>query len=142
LADWLRGYQSGPSSPIDFAFDALSSVAQISTRWTIVFDIANRQVHFRTAETPVTRVARLDAFEYSCAPFRWKFIDMDYEGAGDVSANFQPYNDAANLDLLRRTYQVINPNIPLANLQPLAAFPSTLKCEPAKLPGRRERGKH
>jgi len=141
LADWLRGYQPGSDSAVDFAFDALFSVSQSSTQWTIVFDVANRQIHFKTAETPVTRVVRLDAFDYSCISFRWKFIDIDFNQEGDVSSHFQAFGEAANLDLLRRTYQIINPGIPLTDLQRQAAFPSTLRCEPAKLPGRRDRGR-
>lgn len=141
LADWLRSYQPGPFTTIDYAFSALSSVAQTSTQWTIVFDLANRQIHFRTAETPLTRIVRLDAFDYSCASFQWKFIDMDFEGEGDISADFRAYGDEANLDLLRRTYQVIDPTIPLAGLRPRAAFPSTLRCEPGKSPRRGNRSR-
>jgi penicillin V acylase-like amidase (Ntn superfamily) len=139
LADWLRSYQPGQFSSVEYAFGALSSVAQGSTQWRIVFDLANRQIHFMTRQTPKRRTLRLDAFDYACAPFRSKLIDVDVDGEGDISPYFQGYSDQANFDLLWKTYQVINPSIPISFLRSLAEFPGTLRCDRGEIPRRDNR---
>ncbi len=70
------------------------------TRWSIVFDIPRREVHFRTVDHPGVRRFALDRFDLSCeAPVRMLDVNADLEGA--VETKFEPYDHDANLKLFR-----------------------------------------
>ena len=55
------------SEPIGFAFSILDAVKTPGyTQWQIVYDLASREIHFRTAENQRLRRIRLAAFSFSC----------------------------------------------------------------------------
>jgi len=55
------------SEPIGFAFSILDAVKTPDyTQWQIVYDLASREIHFRTAENQRLRQIRLAAFNFSC----------------------------------------------------------------------------
>lgn len=91
------------TTTVDQAFALLDKVAQSHTQWSIVYDLPNLAVHWRTAENRERRHLRLATFDFSCAtPSRVLPID---EGTGDVTKRFRDYTTAANLDLLRRSFR-------------------------------------
>ena len=52
---------------IGFAFSILDAVKTPDyTQWQIVYDLASREIHFRTAENQRLRQVRLAAFNFSC----------------------------------------------------------------------------
>jgi len=52
---------------IDFAFSILDAVKTPDyTQWQIVYDLASREIYFRTAENQQLRQIRLAAFNFSC----------------------------------------------------------------------------
>ena len=56
------------SAPISFAFSILDAVKTPDyTQWQIVYDLANREIHFRTAVDKRIRLIRMAAFNFSCA---------------------------------------------------------------------------
>jgi choloylglycine hydrolase len=128
----VRAFEQGASgAPVDYAFGVLGDVAQGGfTRWSIVYDMANRVVHFRTLERPAVRRVALSALDLSCAtPVR--VLDLGSDGAGDVSAKFVPYTRAANRALIGRSFGGVDflANTPPATLDALAAFPDSLRCQ-------------
>jgi penicillin V acylase-like amidase (Ntn superfamily) len=91
------------ATTVDAAFRLLHDVRQSHTQWSIVYDLRNLAVHWRTAPNADIRNVRLAAFDFSCAtPARVLAID---EGTGDVTKRFRDYTTAANLDLVRRSYR-------------------------------------
>jgi len=55
------------SEPIGFAFSILDAVKTPDyTQWQIVYDLASREIHFRTAVNQRLRRIRLAAFNFSC----------------------------------------------------------------------------
>ena len=69
------------ATTIDGAFVLLDNVAQPSTRWSIVYDIRNRAIRWRTKENRTRRELRFAALDFRCAsPARGLDIDT---GRGD-----------------------------------------------------------
>lgn len=89
------------ATTVDAAFAVLDSVAQQHTQWSIVYDLRNLAVAWRTADNREVRRIRFDAFDFACAtPVR--ALDI-HRGKGDVTKQFTDYTRAANLALLRRS---------------------------------------
>ncbi len=91
--------------PVDYAFQTLESVAQgDATRWSIVYDIPEGRIHFRTLVGPDIKTVRLDDFDFGCeSPV--KVLDIHSEAAGSVSADFVDYTTAANRKLVEATFE-------------------------------------
>lgn len=89
------------ATTIDGAFALLEHVAQPSTRWSIVYDIRNRAIAWRTQENRERRDLRFAALDFRCAsPVR--ILDVD-AGRGDVSSQFRDYTRAHNESLVRKS---------------------------------------
>jgi choloylglycine hydrolase len=129
-ADLVSRYGPQESRPIiDYAFAILSSVAQSSTQWTIVYDLTDRKVYFRTRQSPEIRHFRTDGLDLLCrtAP---NILDVNVTAAGDVYELFQPYTRAANRDLIYTAYRGTDwlSNTPDAVIDALAALPESFPC--------------
>ena len=121
--------QSGAEQPVDALFDVLASVAQPTTRWSIVYDQTKRIIHFRTDVQRVVRYVTMAAFNFSCAEGP-KLLDIDTRVEGDVSGKFKPYSTAANYAFITRTYasSSVTRNTPVSEVAALAAHPDKSGC--------------
>jgi len=92
-ADMLKNHDSKTqTSPINYAFDILENAAQSSTtwgtKWSIVYDIKNRRVYFRTFTNDRIKHIDLQSFDFSCqAPV--KVLDMNLQVSGDMTPLFK-----------------------------------------------------
>jgi len=115
--------------PTACAFEVLAAVADPTfTQWSIVYDQTNRVIHFRTRETPARRTIRLDALDFSCtAPVAISDIEAA-PVAGTVA--WRPYTMAANLALIRRTYDATSflAGIPESLRAIVAGYPDRSRC--------------
>lgn len=111
--------------PIARGFEILSSVAQPSfTRWSIVYDLGAREVHFRTDRSPVIRRVALSGLDFSCgAPV--KVLDVTAAGSGDVTRELADYTRAANRALIEASFTKTPflRGVPAASRDALAAHP-------------------
>ena len=74
----LKEYESkSADSVIDYAFKVLKNVEQNDTQWSIVYDVENHQIHFKTQNNPEIKTIKLDSFNFS-SDFFIKFI-TDFE---------------------------------------------------------------
>lgn len=72
----------------EFAFSILDKVSQGDyTKWSIVYDISNRIIHFKTADNKHVKTIRFAAFDLACSQPA-KMFHMNQEGRGDVSTRF------------------------------------------------------
>lgn len=72
----------------DYAFSILDKVAQgIYTKWSIVYDISNRKIHFKTEAHTNIKSFGFTAFDFACAKPA-KMFNMNQQAAGDISARF------------------------------------------------------
>jgi penicillin V acylase-like amidase (Ntn superfamily) len=81
--------ESGTSMPItDFAFSILDKVAQGSfTKWSIVYDITNRKIHFKTEANKEIKEIQFSLFDLACNQPA-KMFNMNQSMNGDVSRRF------------------------------------------------------
>ena len=110
------------------AFEILKKVEH-STQWTIVYDLKNLRVFFRTAEKPNLRYFSFAAFDFSCAKPA-KILDIQADLSGDVSGNFVTYSREANRDLIGRAFKKTGPlsNLPAYVLDELSFYPESFVC--------------
>ena len=72
----------------DFAFSILDKVAQGSfTRWSIVYDISNKKIHFKTDANKEVKTIQFTVFDFACN-LPYKMLIMNQDLKGDVSRNF------------------------------------------------------
>ena len=101
---------------IDYAFDILNEVAQgtveeidgvsirsmAGTEWSIVYDIKNLRVYFRTFDNKKIRYIDMSSFDFSCkTPV--KVLDIQEDFSEDVSSKFINYTNKINREFIRKT---------------------------------------
>ncbi|MEO6254905.1 MAG: linear amide C-N hydrolase [Ferruginibacter sp.] len=72
----------------DFAFSILDKVSQGNfTKWSIVYDISNRKVFFKTDANKDVKHFQFSAFDFACNKPA-KMFNMNQEGKDDISSRF------------------------------------------------------
>ena len=87
---------SGNMPVIDFAFDILSQVEQGSfTKWSIVYDITNKKIHFKTNRFRQIKTVNFSFFDFNCTstPKAW---DMNQPGNGNIDKAFENFDNTIN----------------------------------------------
>jgi choloylglycine hydrolase len=82
-----------PEEDRSFGFQTLRNVAQGEfTVWSIVYDIPNRRIYYRTRENDSIRFLGFDEFKFSPkAPL--VFLDINAPGSGGVADQFRPLTE-------------------------------------------------
>jgi choloylglycine hydrolase len=76
----------------DFAFSILDKVSQGSyTKWSIVYDISNKKIHFKTEANRTVKTISFASFDFACSK-PYKMFNMNQDGNGDVSSRFTEAN--------------------------------------------------
>ncbi|NNE08131.1 MAG: linear amide C-N hydrolase [Gemmatimonadetes bacterium] len=86
--------------PVEHAFATLAEVSQGSrTKWSIVYDIHDRVVHYRTYRSSARKHFAFSDADFSCdTPVR--FLDLNADVAGDLNEHLVPYDPALNLSII------------------------------------------
>jgi penicillin V acylase-like amidase (Ntn superfamily) len=93
-------------TPVQYAFNILDRVSQGSfTQWSIVYDLRNRKIHFKTRENREIRTVDLRAFDFACGGKR-RALDLEGPGAGDVTIRFAGYTPERNRSLVVRSFEI------------------------------------
>ena len=72
----------------NFAFSILDKVAQGNyTKWSIVYDISNKKIHFKTDANKDIKTVQFSVFDLSCNKPA-KMFNMNQDGKGDISKLF------------------------------------------------------
>ena len=115
----------------DAALSILDNVAQPGwTRWSIAYDITQREVVWKTAVSPQRKTLRLSDVDFACsAPML--MIDANTAATGDVSAKLMRYTPQANLDLLLSSYASTSflRGTPRADIEADAAHAEDSRCQ-------------
>jgi choloylglycine hydrolase len=111
--EMLKAYKPKASpSAVDYSFDILSNVRATGgfyllgepnyTQWSIVYDIKNLKVYFRTRGNEQIRYLALSSLDFSCkTPI--KVLDIQADLSGDVTKKFIDYTQQINRKLLGNT---------------------------------------
>lgn len=118
---------SGAADPIGYAFDALANVNQPNwTRWSIVYDIGNLAVHFRTLPAFAIKTVRLSALDFR-PEAQTVMMDINTSAPGEVTPP-SVYSTADNFAVLTAVYRQTTPlaTVSSAYLQRRAAYPDSV----------------
>lgn len=116
------------AATVDEAFRLLDDVAQTHTQWSIVYDIPNRRITWRTKANRERRGLALAGLDFACTtPVRVADIDA---GKGDVTALLRDYTTADNLALVQRSVKATPflADITEAKIAEAARWPETSQC--------------
>jgi choloylglycine hydrolase len=121
------------TSPVDYAFDVLANVANPAaswgTKWSIVYDVQDYKVNFRTYSNKQIRYIDFQSFDFSCqTPV--KVLDMGLDVSGDVTHLFHDYTRQMNLDLIRYSFKgtYFLGDTPDTVLEELSKYPESARC--------------
>ena len=89
---------SGTTSPVTYAFGILDSVSSPPyTRWSIVFDLQNRIIHFKSYDNRKERRIDLKKVDYRCETPAM-MLDVHAGLEGDVTGAFKEIDQHYSLD--------------------------------------------
>ncbi len=120
---------AGEQAPIDETFAVLADVSQPeSTQWSIIYELQEGRVHFKTSGNRTTRIVDLSELDLDCTADP-RALDLMAEGSGDVSAKLAPYDADANLKTIRAGFTAEAVAAPSDEvIETLAAYPEKLLC--------------
>ena len=130
VADRIARYGAQDPIPIiTYAFATLLSVGLSSTQWTIVYDITEGKVHFRTRQSSEIKTVRPDTMDFLCRTTS-KLLDINIIAGGNVTALLQQYTRAANRDLIYKSYRGTDflRDTPDSVIDARAAIPDSFVC--------------
>ncbi len=126
-------YQTQDGS-INSVFHILNSVSQGDyTKWSIVYDIKNSKIFYRTRSNPDIRYLDLNKLDFSC---RTPVQNLDINGVnkGNITDQFNLYSFDTNknliMDSFMRTYKEAFHDFGFQQLlEKIAKYPDTIKCQ-------------
>lgn len=117
--------------PVDYAFNILYKIAQADyTKWSIVYDITNLQIHFTTHTNRQRQTVAFKDFNFSCNSVS-RFINVNNNNTGIVSKFFSPLSYNQNKTLLEQSAKESRSHIaiPEAALAGAAAYFNQVRCK-------------
>lgn len=114
-----------------FAFSILDKVSQGSyTKWSIVYDISKKEIHFKTADDPHIKTVRFNGFDFSCGiPSR--MFNMNQAGTGDVTAKFILPDKAIKRSVMEQAVKESSKNVSISNREKeaLLSYEESIVCK-------------
>lgn len=126
-ADLLKKYD-GNTNPTNYAFHILQEVSQgKATVWSIVFDVQNQKISYRTSVNKAVRAITMSEFDFATSS-PTLICEVDNKFTGDITSKFQPYSEAIN----RKTVEHVLNNERFKSsyadltqlIEPLATYPN------------------
>lgn len=115
----------------DYAFDILAGVAQGNfTKWSIVYDLKNKNIHFRTNRFKQVKTVNFSAFDFNCtaSPKVW---DMNQAGNGNINMLFENFNSVINKRIIETAAKESEREVQISqkNIERLWRYPADIKCK-------------
>lgn len=115
----------------DFAFAILDKVAQGNyTKWSIVYDISNKKIHFKTAGNRDVKTIQFAVFDLACNKPSTMF-NMNQEGKGDISKAFILQNKKIKQQVLHQAVTESSSRVTITKKEEeeLLGFESGVSCK-------------
>jgi len=116
------------------AFEILNKISQgNSTKWSIVYDIINSRISYRTHSNRSIRYLDLKRFDFSCkTPVQ--VLDINRIKIGDVTDKFYKYSPDLNRELIIESFKAAHKEecrtaCFLNLLDKIAAYPNSIICQ-------------
>lgn len=93
-------------SDVHYAFDILEQMNFGCTLWSIVYDMKNMKMYYRTNQSTNVKHFGFSAFDFTCeGPVM--MLDIHEDLSGDVTEKFKPYSKEANRSQIERLFKTI-----------------------------------
>ena len=115
---------------VDYGFEILNMVSQgSSTKWSIVYDIKNMKVYFKTYDESKIKNIKFASLDFNCSS-PVVMIDINTKLEGNINSNMIEYSSQANRDLIEGSYNKVDflRDIPADYREEAAAYPEKLNC--------------
>jgi penicillin V acylase-like amidase (Ntn superfamily) len=90
---------------VDYSFDVLKNVAQGDyTKWSIVYDISNRRIHFQTRKQPDLKIISINQFSFASSALPL-MMDMNTSATGNVTKQFTTFSASTNRKMLMQAFR-------------------------------------
>ena len=116
---------------IDYSFDILGEVAQGDyTKWSIVYDITNKTIQFKTNRFKQVKTVSFAAFDFNCTATA-KVWDMNQSGDGNINNVFQNFSPDINKRIVETAARESQSQVSIseANIQRLWQYAAGIKCK-------------
>lgn len=130
-ATMMKQYRSGQGA-VKYAFQMLANVANGGyTKWSIVYDITNLRIYFRTSSSPQLKYLDLPQVNFTCKTSA-EILDMNSIEPGNVSKSLRKYTSRINRELVRQSYlqTTFLAGTPASQIEVVARHPETFACVP------------
>jgi len=118
-------------SIVDESFEVLNKVEQGNyTKWTIVYDITEKKIWYKTQRFKQLRSVSFAAFNFSCESSS-RHININGSEEGDISSLFKEFSTLINQKTLENAAMQSSSQVPLSRQQIMAiiAYPATIICK-------------
>jgi choloylglycine hydrolase len=123
---YIHNYRSR-YEPVEYSFSVLSSTnVEQFTQWSIVYDIQNMSIYYKTLNNNTTRMISMKDFDLSSkTPALYIDIDADIN---NTATDFLPYSQTANSNLIETVFSSLDGfrDVPAEALSELSRYPDTV----------------
>jgi len=123
-AEMLEQVQSTDNN-IGYAFKILDQVSQKDfTQWSIVYNLSNMEVHFKTYNHPFVKTVKFDDYDYSNHS---PSLYMNLDGDVNPEVEFIEYSPKANMELINKVFDSLEmlKDMPDEMRKGIANYPET-----------------
>jgi choloylglycine hydrolase len=129
----LQQYQQGndQTAPVEYAFNILHKVSQADyTKWSIVYDITNKQIHFITTGNDQRRSISFSDLDFSCSA-QARSIDLNAPLKGNIAGSFGLLTADQNLQIVRTSAEQARTQLQITekDILALGKYVSTVSCK-------------
>ncbi|MCB2155317.1 linear amide C-N hydrolase [bacterium] len=112
----------------DYAIETLAGPCLASnTKWSVVFDVANKKVWWGTSRNPKLKYFTFDAFDFSCDT-PTMILDVHAPLEGNVDQAFKPYDRQVNLRTFRLCLDRLGIQVSQADAESLMSSYESFTC--------------
>jgi penicillin V acylase-like amidase (Ntn superfamily) len=119
------------TSLINQSFAILNKTSQGDyTKWSIVYDITEKKIWFKTERSKQLRSINFSSFNFSCAVSS-KQIDMNGKEEGEISRLFSDFSDEMNRLTVEKAIEESSSRVAFNSEQKRAilGYPGTINCK-------------
>lgn len=120
----------GKIPAVNYSFDILSKISQGQTQWSIVYDLNNLKVLFRTKEADKIKSLSFQNLDFACSTPA-KTFDVNSDNVGNISQILSDYSHESNYDLIKYAFTTVDflKGTSEETIKSLSAFPDSFRCD-------------
>ena len=123
----IHDYKAQSTVPaVDYSFSILNKV-RLSGSWSIVYDIKNRRISFKTDINRDIQVIDMLKFDYACGSGE-KAYNLLYPGKGNITDSFKEFNHPMNTEVMKDAFETNGMRLPQEILDRFYEYHKSCTC--------------